>query len=284
MKTPREIVEKYIEAVEKVKMSANKKRKECEREILVIEDNYKSIQNDMMVVKKLNHKLKEIEKEKQGYENTSGYLKNNVHVLAKFLEKEGYLTKDESCDDGVENLKMTELGRIASHLREVHCLIFARLIQNGTLNELSTLQMIKLFSCFTNINVDDSVKTIRPYSDVKTILEKIEEDMLYYQDFETNYRINTGVDYTIHYDILKAVEHWVDCNSAQECKTMLQHLENEKGIFLGEFIKAILKINNISNEMEKIVESIGNMELLQKLKQIPEMILKFVATTQSLYV
>ena len=284
MKTPREIVEKYIDAQEKVKVSANKKRKECEREILAIEDNYKSIQNDMMVVKKLNHKLKEIEKEKQGYENTNGYLKNNVYILAKFLEKEGYLTKDESCDDGVENLKMTDLGRIASHLREVHCLIFARLIQNGTLNELSTLQLIKLFSCFTNINVDDSVKTIRPYSDVKTILEKIEEDMLYYQDFETNYRINTGVDYTIHYDILKAVEHWVDCNSAQECKTMLQHLENEKGIFLGEFIKAILKINNISNEMEKIVESIGNMELLQKLKQIPEMILKFVATTQSLYV
>jgi superfamily II RNA helicase len=279
MKCPREIVEKYIHAQEELKISGNKKRKELQREILAIEDNYKSIHGDRAYMKKLLDKLKEIEKEKQNYEITCGYLKNNVYVLVNFLEKEGYLTKDE---DG--RLKMTELGHIGSHLREVHCLIFARLIKEGKLNELTPLQLIKLFSCFTNINVDDSVKTVRPYSDVKILLEQIEKDMLYYEDFETHNQINTGVDYTIHYDILNAVENWVICNSAQECKTMLQHLEIEKGIFLGEFIKAILKIHNVSNEMEKIVESIGNMELLQKLKQIPEMILKFVATTQSLYV
>jgi hypothetical protein len=49
-------------------------------------------------------------------------------------------------------------------------------------------------------------------------------------------------------------------------------------------VKAILKINNISGEMEKIAESIGNLELLQKLKEIPQVTLKFVATNQSLYI
>ena len=65
---------------------------------------------------------------------------------------------------------------------------------------------------------------------------------------------------------------------------MIQDLEKEKGVFLGEFVKAILKINNISGEMEKVAESIGNLELLQKLKEIPEVTLKFVATNQSLYI
>jgi len=36
--------------------------------------------------------------------------------------------------------------------------------------------------------------------------------------------------------------------------------------------------------MEKIAESIGNMALLSKLRDIPRMTLKFVATNQSLYV
>ena len=58
----------------------------------------------------------------------------------------------------------------------------------------------------------------------------------------------------------------------------------EKDIFLGEFIKAILKINNITAEMEKIAEMLGDIEFLSILKKVPQLTLKFVATTQSLYV
>jgi hypothetical protein len=61
-------------------------------------------------------------------------------------------------------------------------------------------------------------------------------------------------------------------------------LVEEKNIFLGEFVKAILKINNISSEMEKIAELIGNVSLLSKLKEIPLMTLKYVITNQSLYI
>ena len=58
----------------------------------------------------------------------------------------------------------------------------------------------------------------------------------------------------------------------------------EKEIFLGEFVKAILKINNIASEMEKIAELLGDMNFLSVLKQIPQLTLKYVATNQSLYV
>ena len=61
-------------------------------------------------------------------------------------------------------------------------------------------------------------------------------------------------------------------------------IENEKGIFLGEFVKALLKINNISSEMEKVAELTGNIQFLSKLKEIPTMTLKYVVTNQSLYV
>jgi hypothetical protein len=57
-----------------------------------------------------------------------------------------------------------------------------------------------------------------------------------------------------------------------------------KEIFLGEFVKALLKINNISAELEKIAEMTGNIEFLSKLKDIPRMTLKYVVTNQSLYV
>ena len=65
---------------------------------------------------------------------------------------------------------------------------------------------------------------------------------------------------------------------------MLQKLGEEKQIFLGEFVKALLKINNIANEMEKIAELTGNISFLSKLKEIPVLTLKYVVTNQSLYV
>jgi len=55
-------------------------------------------------------------------------------------------------------------------------------------------------------------------------------------------------------------------------------------VFLREFVKAILKINNISSEMEKVAEYIGNVSLLKKLQEIPGKTLKYVATSQSLYI
>jgi hypothetical protein len=64
----------------------------------------------------------------------------------------------------------------------------------------------------------------------------------------------------------------------------LQKLGAEKEVFLGEFVKALLKINNISNEMEKIADMTGNVSFLSKLREIPNMTLKYVVTNQSLYV
>ena len=113
---------------------------------------------------------------------------------------------------------------------------------------------------------------------------KIKEMYNEYQDKELSSSINTGTDYSIHFDLLDYVIQWCDCDSIEECKFLLQTLQNEKGIFLGEFVKALLKINNISSEMEKVAELTGNIQFLSKLKEIPTMTLKYVVTNQSLYV
>jgi hypothetical protein len=97
-------------------------------------------------------------------------------------------------------------------------------------------------------------------------------------------RINTGADYTLHYDLLNYVEDWTECECIEDCRNVLYRLSEEKEIFLGEFVKALLKINNISLEMEQIAEQMCNIEFLSKLKQIPQLTLKYVVTNQSLYV
>ena len=88
----------------------------------------------------------------------------------------------------------------------------------------------------------------------------------------------------MHFDLIEYMIRWCDCETEIDCKMVLQKLSQEKEVFLGEFVKSILKINNITCELEKVAEIIGDIELLHKLKEIPQLTLKYVATNQSLYV
>ena len=137
------------------------------------------------------------------------------------------------------------------------------------------------------MNVQEECKSTCPCSRDEEIQQAVHLlTVMYneYQNKEFKYGINTGFDYNIHYDLLNYVDEWCDCENVESCKAVLQKLGGEKEIFLGEFVKSLLKINNISCEMEKIAEMTGNIAFLSKLKEIPNMTLKYVVTNQSLYV
>ena len=56
------------------------------------------------------------------------------------------------------SLKLTMKGKFASQLREVHCLAFAKLLEDKTMEHLTAKQLVSLFSIFTNINVQEECK------------------------------------------------------------------------------------------------------------------------------
>ena len=105
-----------------------------------------------------------------------------------------------------------------------------------------------------------------------------------YLDIDIRNELNTGLDFTYHFDLLPYVDEWIDAKDEKECATILKKMELEKGIFLGEFVKSMLKVNTVCLELEKVAEQNQELDFLIKLREIPEMILKYVATTQSLYI
>ena len=221
---------------------------------------------------------------KDNYDTLHSYFQSGVSSVLELLNEETFINWNK-IDQNTLNLTLD--GKIASQIREIHCLAFAKLYNSNKLDDLTSKQLVALFSCFTNIRVTDEFKDNFPKSNDNTvngIISEVEQLYTGYLNKEIALNINTGFDYEIHYDLLNFVEQWCDCENIEECKFILQELGSKKEIFLGEFVKAILKINNISCEFEKIAEMTGNMELLSKLKEIPELTLKFVVTNQSLYV
>ena len=265
---------------------STKKRKEAERNIQQWKDEYRFLENDRIAFEKGLSKGSERNALQTQMDALNNYVKNNVENVMNILEKKGFLQKVK--DDHDDSLQLSLKGELAANLKELHGLVFATF----SLDAFSAKELVALFSCFTNIHVSEDVKTIS-LQENKTItpsfiafLQDIQRSHHEYQDLELKYNVNTGFDYTnaMQYDLIEYVLEWCESNSVEDCKRVLQRMADEKEIFLGEFVKALLKINNISNEMEKNAERTGNLALLSKLREIPALTLKFVVTNQSLYV
>ena len=263
LKTPEIAINQYINYTRDVASCVNKKRKEYERSIRSLEEEYKTIKPDKQIlvnyndaIQKHNTTISHIDcREKSGateYERISQILIN-----VGFIEK--------------ETASLTIKGNIAVCLKEIPCISFTLVIEK--LRVFSAKELIAVFSCFTNIVVSDEYKSMSP--PLLPILDEIGKYIDEFQDFHNS---------SIHYDLLPFMEQWTQCENIQECKHLLQTLQQEKDICLGDFVKALLKINNISAEFETVAEMLGDYQFLSSLKQIPEMTLKYIATNQSLYV
>jgi superfamily II RNA helicase len=283
LRTPEQVICTYLDLCEERPNVVNKKRKEIEKRIQDILYEFKFVETDKETYKKYISKQQILQRLEEKYKNIEKYIDNNVNVILHLLDLDNFIIREEDSP-----IKLTLKGTYATCLREVPCLIFAKIVESNDLFDLTTEELIGFLSCFTNVTVQDDFKEHCPKTEkdskLKKILEYTQNLYTYYQNKESEYQINTGTDYTIHYDLLDYVKQWIHCESVEECKILLQRLESEKEIFLGEFVKALLKINNIVCELEKIAELMGNIAFLSKLKEIPGLLLKYVVTNQSLYI
>ena len=284
MKTEVSIVEEYIDVIEKRSVCVNKKRRECDKRIEYLLQQYKSIENDASILKsyllKKNNLVSIIE-------NKGNILHFNFNDILNILIEKGFVMPELVDDETSPKYNLSLTGKSALKINEVHSLIFSSLIMGNIFDDLQPFQMVSILSCFTNINVCEELKTYHPQSDDKKVVEVISQIHKMVDDYlglECKYQLNTGADYTINYDIVNYVVQWCHCETEAECKFVIQLIKEEKDISLGDFVKAILKINNVCREMESIAEENGNIKLLKMFSGISKLLLKYVATSESLYV
>jgi superfamily II RNA helicase len=290
IRTPIDVVNQYLELIYKKDNLVNKKRKEIEKQIEQIKEFNVNIEFDKIKVEKYNNVIKTIDKLQDEYNSIEKFIDTNVDKIINVLMEDGFIEKQEKINENNEKIMEVMLnlkGKIACQLRETHSLVFSQLFEENVFDNLTSIEIVMLLSCLTNIVVKDDLKDYIPKIDnlnLKNIIFKVRNMYDNYSNKEIALNINSGLDYSFHFDLINYVNKWCNSQNIDDCKQILFELENEKEIFLGEFVKALLKINNICLEFEKIAELTGNMLLLSKLREIPNMILKYVVTNQSLYV
>lgn len=284
LRTPIEVCERFIEIEKTIGLAINKKRKAMEREKSNIIENHKFCMEDAATFNDIDKFATqiEIEKEKLTYLENVNY--NEIEKQCSILEKNGFIYNDI----------LTESGIIAKNINEIHPLIIATFIRKTNYMEnLSEIQIVSLYSCFVDIKISDEFILTSPSSlnmNDNVLKDKISELFQIKEHYEmmentVGLYLKKNDGERLNLNLAIEIQKWCLCDNETDCKYFIETYLSEKNISLGDFIKAILKISAINKEMVNIFENIitHRVDLLHKISKIDELIMKYVALNQSLY-
>ena len=289
LKTPKDICEAYRAKEESLKdMRQHKKRFQVSRDLKTISDDYPNVLKDIESWKAVEESMVKHTDCETTVAKLKQFIPDQVQRICELLQTEGFLKLD-----GNKIIAMAN-GSICSHVAEVHGPIWIRcMIDKWNYFEgFNTKQLVGLFSCATGVRVDEEFETSNPLTNDEFLRSKLLEMKEMYDKYETEEEtrdIRSGIHYDqeFSFSIVDESMEWCDCSTEMECKEFIVSKLNPKGISLGDFTKAILKIATIAKELRGLYElsyCSTQTEWLFKLTKIEEMILKYIATNQSLYV
>jgi superfamily II RNA helicase len=269
LKTPISVMEGYIHLT-----NIQKKKKDIERQISSIRETYYTIDSDIKIINQMKEAADCLEKMVQYRQTTTTYLSNKMNKTIALLENEFYI------DNG--NTILIK-GKLAKCFKEVPCLLFSSMIYRGNFTGLSDVDFAMILSCFSAPKMKEETNILTIGGEVERIIDIMREEIEHIRSYEEDNRLNTGENYDLNYQIMDYVKRWMEAESEEDCKIVLQ-MVGEEDIFLGEFTRSLLKIIAITNEIVCAADKIEDYGLSRKALSISTKIQKYIVTNQSLYI
>ena len=281
---PQDILQEYEKLTTNHQYRSNKDKKRYQRRKHELVTLHSTLPQEMnLYITKLTFDDKELQLQNQLH-FLETYNEETIHIFLRLMVENGQVAKEG------EEYTVTKKGIDLITVQEWNGIVAADLLETENYFEsLSSRELVKLFACFTNIVIPDDNKTYYKNhrfcgTSLSMVLQNMETIMSKYLDIDIQNVLDTGLNFTYHFDLLPYMDEWIEASDENVCTKILKKMEIEKGIFLGEFVKAMLKVNTMALELEKVAEQNQELDFLIKLREIPELILKYVATTQSLYI
>jgi len=281
LRTPIDVLRSLYEDKQRVNMMRGKKQKALLRKIANTEAEHKSFHDDYKKYLEYQDFIGFLETNKRSLRNSRSYVDDEISLHLQILEKYNFVEKVEDA------FVLTQKGLMSSNIHEIHPLAVADLVDCRVLDELKPEEIVSVLSVFTPIRLSQdmayvSVKNTRANDSIKNGVLTIKNFLDKYYDVETKYKTNFTDSYSIHYDMCDFTYDWCQAEDELACKKIYEEAK-KYDIYVGDFVKAILKIVNICNEIEKCAIIQENVGLQHKLATVKDLVLKSIATNQSLY-
>ena len=272
MRTPVDICREYV-ALQGSSRSS-RERKKAGRRKAEIEDAYRSLGSDVALVRELSATRDAIKNETTALADVELYVRNQVSAVADILHDMGLVVRTE------DGYALSGSGMVAARVQEIPGHVLSGLLaRHNYLDALEPKHIASVFSCFTNVAVKEGAPPPQgPCGDMVASLRTIIDE---YCDAENARGAHVAWERGTHTCIMDEVSRWCDASDEGECRAVTSSLA-DRGVFLGEFIKGMLKIDSVACELAQLPGLPASLQ--HKLTAIHGLVQKHVVTNQSLYV
>lgn len=228
-----------------------------------------------------HHKVvKLLEKNMTEKKTYSFYKDARFSQIIEYLIASGYLTSDG---------KPTTYGKMIACINECNPFILAEIFTGNILQIMTPKQIVCIISVFTDKiskgNKDDkSINNVNVDKDVKDAIIYIENRIKNYVDLEKKMNIYSKDGYwDLSYDYIELVQLWADIDITKEDHGIILEKLNEVDEYEGSFIKNMLKINNITENLMSLCNLTQEFDCLPILQEIEKLIIKGMVNADSLH-
>lgn len=195
-------------------------------------------------------------------------LKIHINKLLKFLEEK----------EMFNGINISQKGRIVAEINECNSLIMAKIIESSLLDDLEFDEIMGVLSLF----IADKDKEDIYLSDLNLSLkeESIIKNILKISDEVYNDEIKLVQETPFYF----CNEFNLSLNMYNPIKTFVNTSQLESLNFEGNFIKNVLRLSNLTKNIETIAKLLNNIKLFNKLDGFQEKLIKGIVITDSLYI
>jgi superfamily II RNA helicase len=246
----------------------NSKMKEYNKNKNILETNdLLKEYNKFVDIKNNQEKIKNLEKKLIDYDNV---LINTQDNIKNYLQEIGYLD---------ENYNITNKSIISGQINDCNQILLTEMILNNILDDLEPEELGAVLSIFISdkdfdyITQESILCCDKVYYRIKEINKLIED----FTNKENKYNLCNEEYWKINYEYIDITYKWICEYSFKES---IGELDN---IYEGNFVRNMLKLNNIIKELEYLCKLCNKIELLPVLDMTSKYLIRDIVNTNSIY-
>ena len=178
------------------------------------------------------------------------------------------------------NIKLALKGIIASQISECNEIILTEIVTNKFFLELDACEIVAVLAAFIEEKANDVTEISK--LNVSERVKQVLGDVSYIADDFGSYEYNSGIeiesDWQLYLSFIGPAYDWA------KGKTIFEIYSEYPDVYEGTFIRNILRITNMIENIKNIATMCNQPEILKKLEGINESLLRDQVTTESLYI
>jgi superfamily II RNA helicase len=178
------------------------------------------------------------------------------------------------------NIKLALKGIIASQISECNEIILTEIVTNKFFLELDAAEIVAVLAAFIEEKANDVTEISK--LNVSERVKQVLGDVSYIADDFGSYEYNSGIeiesDWQLYLSFIGPAYDWA------KGKTIFEIYSEYPDVYEGTFIRNILRITNMIENIKNIAAMCNQPEIIKKLEGINESLMRDQVTTESLYI